>query len=109
MVAVMVAVVVPGLELETSSPECTLSFCTLYFSFSQSFVFLCLSQNLFFSHRALHTGSASEQFTSLEVGKNQKKKNKNDRLEMLMHPQKLTCYVREMKNKQCMGFVYLFR
>src|SRR6218665_3877484 len=30
------------------SLECTFPYCTLYFSFWHSFVFLCLSQNLFY-------------------------------------------------------------
>src|SRR6218665_306548 len=39
----------------------------LTFSFRQSFVFLCLFQNLFFSHGALHTVSTSERFTALKT------------------------------------------
>src|SRR6218665_1843151 len=39
--------------------ECTLSFCTLYFSFSQSLFFLCLSQSLFLLMRpSLLNGSS---------------------------------------------------
>src|SRR6218665_927660 len=42
------------------SLECTFSFCTLYFSFRQSLIFPCLSQNLFFPWD-LHAGTASAQ------------------------------------------------
>src|SRR6218665_1043394 len=41
--------------------------CWLQCSTSISYVFICLSLNLFFAHGVLHTGSASEWFTPLEA------------------------------------------